>query len=159
MGDLRDQLRKAKLLSKKEARRLAHEERLHRAEVGREGLEGEQQTRQAELHRVRAEGSEQSRRQQAEVEAAKAAEAERSACQQILSAQALAPEPGGQGRWFFALADGSLPSLALNERQRRLVESGSLAIVRTGPEGSYCYRLLEKKLSRRVSAVFPEIFV
>ena len=39
MGDLRDQLKKAKILSDKDAKRLAHEERVHRKEVGREGLE------------------------------------------------------------------------------------------------------------------------
>ena len=49
MGDLRDQLKKAKLLSDKKARQLAHEERVHRKKVGREGLEKEQSERQAEL--------------------------------------------------------------------------------------------------------------
>lgn len=159
MGDLRDQLKKAKLLSKKEARRLAHEQRQHRAEVGREGLESERKDRQDQLREIRAEGREQSRRQQAEVEAARTAMAERAACQQILDTQAQSPEPGGRGRWFFALDDGRLPSLLLNEKQRRLVEARSLAIVRSGPIGCYRFGLLEKTLAVRVSLVFPERFV
>ena len=42
MGDLRDQLKKANLISKKDQKRLEHEQRVRRKKVGREGLEQEQ---------------------------------------------------------------------------------------------------------------------
>ena len=155
MSDMRDQLKKAKLLSKKQARKLAHEERVERSTIGREGLEKKQADRQEQLGAVLESERQKSREQQAEVEAAKRESAEHAACLQILSSQALAPEPGGQGRWFFALEDGSLPSLALNERQRRLLQSGSLAIARCGPEGSHRYGILSRVLAERVAAVFP----
>ncbi len=156
---MRDQLKKAKLLSKKQAKKLAHEERLARSELGREGLEKIESERKAELASLRAEEREKSKEFQAQVEAEKRAAAERAACLQILSGKALAPEPGGQGRWFFELADGSLPSLALNEKQRRLLEGGSLAIVRSGPQGSHNYGILERSLAVRVAAVLPERIV
>ena len=40
MGDLRDQLKKANLLSKKDAKRIAHEERVHRKQKGGRELSG-----------------------------------------------------------------------------------------------------------------------
>ena len=50
MADLRDQLRKAGLVSDKEVRQAKHRERLHAAEVGHEGIEAE---KQEELRRLR----------------------------------------------------------------------------------------------------------
>ncbi|MHC5062661.1 MAG: DUF2058 family protein [Planctomycetota bacterium] len=159
MSNMRDQLKKAKLLSKKQAKKLAHEEKLERTELGREGLEKKQAKRQKELTAIREGDRQLSKEVQAELEAQKRAAAERAACMQILSAQARAPEPGGQGRWFFELADGSLPSLALNESQRRMLQGGTLAIVRTGPIGSHKYGILERALAQRVAAVFPDSIV
>ena len=52
MGDLRDQLKKAKILSEKKARQLAHEERVHRKAVSHEGLEREETERLAEIEQV-----------------------------------------------------------------------------------------------------------
>jgi uncharacterized protein YaiL (DUF2058 family) len=159
MSNMRDQLKKAKLLSKKQAKKLAHDERIERKELGREGLEKIQTERKEQLGSLRESEREKSREQQAKVEAEKQAAAEQAACLHVLSEKALAPEPGGQNRWFFALENGSLPSLALNEQQRRLLQSGALSIARSGPVGSHRYGLLERALAARVAKVFPERIV
>ena len=159
MGDMRDQLKKAKLLSKKQAKKLAHEERVERTELGQGGLEKKQTERGEQLGALREGERQKSREQQRRVEAEKQASAEHAACLQILTEKALAPEPGGQNRWFFALEDGTLPSLALNEHQRRLLESGGLSLARSGPVGSHRYGLLERALATRVAKVFPERIV
>lgn len=154
MGNMRDQLKKAKLLSKKDARRLAHEERVHRKETGREGLEKEQAERQAELTQQRAESRAQDQVQQAELEAQRQEAAERAACAEILRG-AQSPTPGGGSRWYFELADGRIPSLMLGARERVLLEAGNACLVR-GEGSGHAYGLLETGLARRVAAVFPE---
>lgn len=63
MGNLRDQLEKAKLLSEKDARRLAHEERVRHKEIGgADAADREKAEHQEELARRRAEQAEADRR-------------------------------------------------------------------------------------------------
>lgn len=67
MGNLRDQLKKAKLLSEKDARRLAHEERVRHKEIG--GAEAADQAKaehQEALARRREEQAEADRRRDLE---------------------------------------------------------------------------------------------
>ena len=66
---LRDQFKKANLLSDKEARRLAHEARLERAEKGREGLDAEAATRQRELELLQTRERDRTRREQEQLDA------------------------------------------------------------------------------------------
>jgi uncharacterized protein YaiL (DUF2058 family) len=155
MGDLRDQLKKAKLLSDKEAKRLAHEERVKRKDVGREGLEREQAARQQELAGLREQDREDDRRRQAELERDRQDRAERAACEEIVRA-ARVPGRGGQIRFFFETEDGRLPWLSVSESERLELGSGMVAIVRRGPEGADVYGLLETSLAKRVRKSLPE---
>ena len=61
---LRDQLKKANLLSDKDAKRLAHEARVERADKGREQLEAEAAARQQELAQMSAKERERTKAEQ-----------------------------------------------------------------------------------------------
>ena len=65
---LRDQLKKANLLSDKDAKRLAHEARVERKEKGREVLEQEAASRQQELEGLAAQDRERVRLEQERAE-------------------------------------------------------------------------------------------
>lgn len=158
MGDLRDQLKKAKLISDKKARQLAHEERVHRKAAGHAGLEQEREQRAAELRRLREEERRRTTLVQAELDRARQQAAERAACEQILATDAYVPRAGGQ-RFHFEIEGGLLPSLELDAGTARSLRAGELCIVRTGAPRSHVYALLQIGLGRRLMATVPDRIV
>ncbi len=159
MGNLRDALKKAKVISDKEARRLKHEERVHRKEVGRKGVEQEQGDKQAALEKLRTERRQQDKAQQAELEGQRKLEAELAACREILRREARKPQARGGHRWYMQLADGSLPSLELTATDRLQVMNGQCSVLRRGPPDSHDYALLQSQHAKRVAKVMPELLV
>ena len=159
MGNLRDQFKKAKLISEKDARRLAHEERVHRGDVGREGVEQEQRARQEELERTRGDEAQRTRLRQEQLERERRNEAEHAACLELLEREARRPAPGGSAKWYFQLEDGRLPYLEVNEAERRQLGAGAFAIVRLGPDGAHVYGLLASAHARRLHRALPERIV
>ena len=155
MGNLRDHLKKANLISDKRARQLAHEERVQRKTIGREGLEQDREQRAAELRQLRDEEREQTSRAQAAIDQARQQAAERAACEQILATDVLTPRAGGQ-RFYFELDDGQLPWLELDEKTARSLGAGELCIVRTGSLHSHVYGLLAIDLGRRLAATMAD---
>lgn len=158
MGDLRDQLKKAKILSDQRARQLAHEERVHRKEVGREGLAQEEAERRAELERLQAEERATQKAAQDALDEARREAEERAACAEILRRDAVQPRSGPM-RWYFELEDGALPWFEVDEGTSFKLQSGVFWIVRTGPQGSHEYALLQADLGARVLAALPEAVV
>jgi uncharacterized protein YaiL (DUF2058 family) len=158
MGSLRDQFKKANLLSSKDAKRLAHEERIERKEKGRDGLDAERAAREAELARVRADEREKDRERQAEVEAKRKQSEERAACETLLETEV---RDCGRGpvSWHFELPDGRLPLLRMADPDRHQLTSGHLCIVRRrGPE-AHVYGLMATQHAQRVVGQFPERIV
>lgn len=150
---LRDQLKKANLLSKKDAKRLAHEERVHRKQVGREGLEAERAERDTELGSARAAEREADRQRQAVLEAERKAAQERAACEAILANAR--PAVGGPIRWFFECADGRLPCIKLQPTERLELTAGHARIVRLTDGDAHVYGLLPTAQAERVGRAFP----
>lgn len=155
MGSLRDQFKKANLLSEKDHKRLAHEERVERKQKGRQGLESEQAEREAELQRKREEDRERDRQRQAARDVERRSSEERAACAAILEAEARAPT-GGNVSWLFELADGRIPALRLSDAERHQLQGGSLCVVRTKPGDAHTYGLLATEHARRVAAQLPD---
>jgi predicted phage gp36 major capsid-like protein len=153
MGNLRDQLEKAKILSGKESKRLAHEERVERKEKGRETLEQEQARRQQELTAQQAQERERIRREQERLDAERKAHEEAAAARALL---ADARKPGGTVKWYFQAKDGSLPWLECSPREAQELRAGMVCVVRTGPAGTHTYRLLPTEQARRVAKVLPD---
>ena len=97
--NMRDQLKKAKLLSDKKAKQLAHDARVERKEKGREQLEKESGERQQEVEQLRAKDRERTRREQAEIDLQRKQREEQSSTDALLAAakkpEALAFAPKG----------------------------------------------------------------
>lgn len=154
---LRDQLKKANLLSDKEARRLAHEARVDRTEKGREGLDQEAPVRQQELEKLQAKERERGRHEQERLDAERARRDEIAAVQALLAG---AKKPGpGTVRFYFAADDGTLPWLELSPREAQEVRAGQLCVVRSGPPGTHTYRLLPLDATKRIAKVRPDVIV
>lgn len=154
---LRDQLKKANLLSDKDSKRLAHEARVERKEKGREAIEQEAVTRQRELERLAAGERERTRAETEQRETERRQQAEAAAVAALL-ADAKKPGPGAL-KFYFEAADGSLPWLELSPREAQEVRAGQLCVVRTGPGGTHTYRLLPLEATRRVARARPEVVV
>ena len=154
---LRDQFKKANLLSDKDARRLAHESRVERSEKGRESLEQEAAARQKELDQLAARERERVRRE------TERAEAERRQREEVVAVRVLldsAKKPGpGTVKFYFAAADGTLPWLDLSPREAQEVRAGAACVVRSGPPQTHTYRLLPLEVTKRVAKVLPEVIV
>jgi hypothetical protein len=156
MGNLRDQLKKAKLLSEQESRRLAHQERVERKEKGREVLEQEQSDRLQQLASLQQQERQRTAQQQAEFEAERRTREEQAAVRAILEHESRKAGPG-MNKWYFEAEDGSLPWLELSPRDAQEVRAGMVCVVRTGPPGTHDYRLLGTELTRRVAKLRPEV--
>lgn len=154
---LRDQLKKANLLSDKDHKRLAHEARVERSEKGREQLEAEAKARQDELAAL---GHKERERSKAEQEALDRQRRQREELAAVQALLADAKKPGaGTVKFYFAAPDGSLPWLELAPREAQEVRAGQLCIVRGGPAGSHVYRLLPLEATRRVARLLPDAVV
>ena len=158
MGSLRDQFKKANILSPKDAKRLAHEERVERKEKGRDVLEAEKAAREAELAKACAEGRERDRDRQAEVEAQRKLAEERAACEALLDTEV---RDCGRGpvSWHFELPDGRLPLLRMTDPDRHQLMSGHLCIVRRRGVEAHVYGLIATQHAKRVVRQFPERIV
>ncbi len=152
---LRDQFKKATLLSDKDARRLAHEARVERTEKGREKLEAEAASRHKDIERLQKDERERIRKEQERLEQAKKQQAEVAAVRALLAA---AKKPGpGTVKFYFEADDGSLPWLELSPREAQEVRAGALCVVRTGPAATHTYRLLPLEATKRVARVLPAV--
>jgi len=152
--NMRDQLKKAKLLSDKKAKQLAHQQRVERKEKGREQLEQEATDRKQEVEQMQAKERENTRRDQQELEKQRKQREEQKAIDVVLAS---AKKPGpGQVKFYFAASDGTLPWLELSPREAQEVTAGQLCVMRAGLAGTHVYRLLPVDQARRVANARPE---
>ncbi len=131
MSDLRDQLRKAGLVSDKQVRRAKHEERLHASEVGHKGIEAE---RLAEEERLRAEAEERRKADKARAEELKRRQAESEAHDRLAATIRggwIREATAGSRRIFFETRTGRITFLDLSDSAVRWLSSGRAAIVET----------------------------
>jgi uncharacterized protein YaiL (DUF2058 family) len=157
MGNLRDQLKKARLLSKKDAKRLAHEERVHHQQIGgAKASDHAKAEHQESLARKRAAQAEEDRQRERQQQALRDADAERAACEELLRREVRSPGRQGAARWYFCLADGRIPRLDLPMADRQQLQGGEVCLVRRGLADSHDYGLMSIEFGRRIAAVFPE---
>ncbi|MCA8958224.1 MAG: DUF2058 family protein [Planctomycetes bacterium] len=160
MGDLRDQLKKAKLISNKDAKRLAHEERLERSRLGgNQGVEKAREDRAQELQRLQSDRRTADRENEATRRQRIEENAERAACAELVRRESFRPKRGGATRWFFQLQDGRLPWMEVPAVDRLRLAEGALCVVRVGPADTHDYALIDASHARRIAAVLPETVV
>ncbi|MEQ1633235.1 MAG: DUF2058 family protein [Planctomycetota bacterium] len=154
---LRDQFKKANLLSDKDARRLAHEARVERTEKGSEQLQKEEQEKQKELVRLQAAERARAAKEQKELDQVRAQREEEAAVDAILTQQAW--KASGSLRYYFEAEDGSLPWLEVSPREAQELRAGQLCVVTPSHVAAHDYRLLSLELARRVARVRKDAIV
>jgi uncharacterized protein YaiL (DUF2058 family) len=128
VGDLRDAFKKAGLIGDQDERRLAHEERVARKELGRSGLEQQKQKEDDERRRRDEQKRAETKAAQEKHDAARQRDERWRKLVRELEAQGLR---GGSGprRFHYREPDGHLPCLLVDDECGRRLEAGELAIV------------------------------
>jgi len=156
MGNLFDELKKAKLVDEKSAKRLAHEQRVeHQKKGGAKGQDEEAQTRQADFEKKRkaeALESRQAERTRQEQQRDKERLAE---LNQLIASRALGRDAEGRQRWHFEAVGGSLPFLPVNGTVAKRLEAGELGIVRDPGQSWPSYVLVTRDLALRCKREVP----
>ncbi|MFO0981301.1 MAG: DUF2058 family protein [Planctomycetota bacterium] len=156
MGDLRDELRKAGLLSDKDIRRVHQEEQQKKKVLGKEGVEAADRRRKEEAaarNRQQAERDrELARRQQSERDRRDAAARQRAAIE-----SAILRDVGGPRRFHFVTRASTIVFLEVSLDIARRLEAGELAIIEK-PSDAADGRLEEhgivpREIARQLSAV------
>jgi uncharacterized protein YaiL (DUF2058 family) len=131
MGSLKDQLLKAGLVSKKDARRVEHERRVEATRTGVGSTERAERAAQAQRDKLEAAQGEQRARDHA-IEAERHRERDGAEAVYRLRdriAAAALPRQRGERRWYFACQDELLRWLPVSDKCARKLEDGELAIV------------------------------
>lgn len=165
MGSLRDEMLKAGLVSKKDAKRAAHTQRVETKETGREEIE----RRAAEERAAIAKQAEAQRER--DREAAAKAKAEQDTREQALQGQArlaaqidAAYREGrvehweGQRTYYFTIGEREIQFLTVSDDASRRLSEGKAAIVR-GPDPKAPYTLLHAGAAEKLAEVAPDRIV
>jgi hypothetical protein len=139
MSDLRDELRKAGLISDKQARQAKHKERMHATEVGHDGLTEEKRREQEQRRSERQAQREADRRREKE-RAKKKNGAPDQKLQQVIRSGWIRDATIGSRRFFFTTRTSKITYLDLSEPAARRLIAGKAAIVETegATHGRFC---------------------
>jgi uncharacterized protein len=134
LGDLKSQLLKKGLVSQKQAKKVAHQERVEAKQGGREAKDLEEEARRKALA---AEAERKREADRAREHARRDAQEQRNEALrivQIAKSGRLDPDGRPNRRWYFVTRDGRIPYLMVDEGLGRRLESGAAALVEA-PEG------------------------
>jgi uncharacterized protein YaiL (DUF2058 family) len=154
MGDLRDAFKKAGLIDDKTDRRLKHEERVEKKELGREGKE-EQRRREEQERQQRDE------QKKADIKAAQQKhdqDRQRNERWKKLLGQVEAEAlrgTSGPRRFHYREADGHLPYVQIDDETGRRLEAGELALIRMPDSGAVA--ILARPLALELRLARPEL--
>ena len=150
---LKDQLLKAGLVSKKQARRATHEQRVDNKKKGREGAAAEKRAR-AQRHAAEVEVERVRNRARADLKKqAEADKAARSRVAQIVDSGIVPGAFGGPRRFYFVTRDGRVPYVDIGDETALSLERGAAAIAES-PNGAL--RIITADAAARVVELDPQ---
>ena len=149
MGNLKDELLKAKLLSQKEGKRIAHEQRLERHEKGREAMEAEAQRHQDELRALREQQKQRTQAAQERLDAERKRAARRAELVELIRSHSRR-QVSGPRRFHFLTRSGSLPFFGVDQDTCRRIEGGMLCIVEDLGSRFESFALVDRPTAQKV---------
>jgi uncharacterized protein YaiL (DUF2058 family) len=154
MGDLREQLRKAGLVSEKELRRAKHQERVHATEVGRAGLEAQRRDAEDRARREAEAQREADRRREEERRRIREEDAARSRVEKLIRGSVLTGTSGSR-RFFFETPEGRIRFLDVSDLAARRLATGSAAIVEAHGTARDEYCLIDARSASELASIAP----
>lgn len=130
---LKEELLKAKLISKKQLKQVEHEQRIERKQLGKEGLQEKEKARQQEIEK-KIEEQKKENQALAQKQKEERSEKEKSArIEEIIQLGKLDDTYHGTKKFYFIAQDGKIPWLMVNDRTAERLERGSYAIIEYPP--------------------------
>lgn len=131
---LKDELLKAKLISKEQIKRLEHEERVERSKLGKEGIQEKKRHESKDIEEKQRQ-KKVSDQELAKQENVKREEKEKNKrVDEIIQQGALREGVYGNRRFYFVARNGKIPFLLLSEGMVEKLEHGGAAIVESDKE-------------------------
>ncbi len=152
MGSLKDQLRKANLLSKKKAKQLAHKQRVKRKKLGKDGLQAEQDALEAQRKAEKARERQRAREREAEARRQREEREARARLSDLVKNGRIAGYRGSR-RFFFITRDRKVPFLDLSDELGRKLEAGRCAIVEAAPGMPEEFCVVERDVADRMREI------
>ncbi len=156
MGDLRDAFKKAGLIDDKTDRRLKHEQRVEKKELGREGLEEQRRREEAERAQRDALKKADVKAAQARLDADKQRAERQKKLRTSLEEQAIRGT-GGPRRFHWVDRDGYCPWIAMDDATGRRLEAGEIALVELPDRGETA--LVPRALALELHASYPHLLL
>lgn len=157
MSSLKDQLLKAKLVSKKQVRKAEHEQRQKRKELGREGIEQERARLRAELEekeRLRKEEQQHQERLRREEELARGG---LQRIRSLVSGSDLGRVGAGPNAFYYKAADGRIPRVEISGAMAEQLEAGRAAVVELPGDPAPEVYIVPREVADQVQRIDPGV--
>jgi uncharacterized protein YaiL (DUF2058 family) len=140
MSDLRDELRKAGLVSPKQVRQAKHQERVHRKDVGAEGLAAERAAGDEEFRRQQEEKRRKDREREGSLRQEQAERQREEGLRARIRGGWMREATSGARRFYFVVEGGRVTYLDLSDGAVRRLLGGGAAIAesRGAVRGEFC---------------------
>ncbi len=157
MNSLKDQLLKKKLVNKKQARRIEHENRVKQKELGREGVQAEKDLHRQELKKQQQQRqAEQKRQNQLRIKAEEEKKGQQRIDELIAGADLL-ESAFGPRRFYFVDSIGKIPFLEISEAIAARLEKGEIAIIEVREGHHPGVFLVSAGVAARLKQLDPEV--
>lgn len=130
---LKDELLKAKLISKQDLKRIEHEDRVERKKVGREGLDENKKKRQQEVEEKQKAKKQQDREIARDANDQKQEKEQQSRVEHIIKQGAITEGIHGNRKFYFVANNKTIPFLQISEEMAKRLEYGNAAIIEERP--------------------------
>lgn len=129
---LKDELLKAKLISKKQLKRLEHQDRVEKKQLGQGKLQGKKQQQLQAIEKKQQQKKQQDQ-QRAKREQEKRLNKEKLAqIRQIINQGKLQGHGAGNRKFYFVTRNGKIPFILVSDDLMRQLERGEMAIIEPG---------------------------
>ena len=154
---LKDELLKAKLISKKKLKQLEHEERIERTKIGKEGVEQQQQQRRQEMEN-RQQRQKQRDQQLAQLQKSEQQQKEEQArILDIINHGKIEDGVRGHRKFYFVASDGKIPFLMISDGLATNLERGQAAIVEIDGEPQPEFVVINHHSAQKLKNIDPQV--
>jgi len=156
MGDLREQLLKAKLISQKQAKKAKREKQLEKKKLSPDTLESKQQAKKDVYQNLKLKKADADRKR--EEQKRKEIQRKNSAARlrDIVMNSEIRKGRTGNYRFYFVARNSRIPFIEISQRLAEELQNGHAAIVETPGETSEIFRVIRKESALKLKLEAPE---
>jgi uncharacterized protein YaiL (DUF2058 family) len=157
MENLRDQLLKAGVITKKQKRQTEQEKRRERKQHNKGHLDDVIQAQQRQAYEAKLEAQRAAdQRRAAAQRAQQEAREKRLQVRHIIDYWKVPEEPAGSRRWYFTTRHNTIQYLYVTEPLAMQLDTGALAIIERPDEADVSYALVDHEAAALIASIDPQ---